>query len=404
MSKKLFNYSVLVIILGLALVHAAQAEPYGPPAGLPAGMPDLSQIMNNIPGGIPGGMPAGVPTNMGPSAEQSAKFEEMQKKGEEMQREAEKKGEEMQKKGEEKQREAEKKAFEKMSKNINQFERAVKIIKTQVEKLNKKGAPTTPDMKIELDKLDAFLAKLKSSTTIEQLQPLFEEFSDLIDSAQEQLQIMSKASKWPSVEKQAGNLIAKLTKESTTLKAKAAKKDLTEELAESFTELDKAIAEQKAALETLKTQVKTDPDTVFDNIGDYFDKFRDIYENNVREINSTLDLKKAVKTELPKFVKALDNRVKTLARNKKINTTELKALVASANTKLNEIKTLVAAKTVDHDAVISAIDALTDISVQFEDKWEALTGQDNNNLMPKLPDTPADYKINIPASLNSLIK
>jgi len=381
MLKKLSFYSLLTAAFGLAvLAPGAQAQTYGPPAGLP----DFSQM--NIPGGLPGGMPGGLPANMGPSAEQSAKFEEMQRKGEEMQKEAEKK------------------AFKKMSKNNNQFEKGVKIIKTQVKKLNKKGAPTTPEMQAEIAKLDDFLAKLKAATGIEELQALYESFSDLVDSAQEKLQIMSKAAKWPSVEKQANNLLAKLTKESASLKAKAAKKNIADDLTTSFTELDQAIAEQKATLKTLKTQVKTDPDTVFDNIGDYFDKFRDIYENNVREINASLDLRKAVKTELPKFISGLDKRVKSLAKNKKINTAELKAMVAEANAKFASIKTMTAGKISDLEPVVTAIDELTDIGTKFEDKWEALTGQDNNSLMPKLPDTPNDYKINLPTGLNSLIK
>ncbi len=386
MKKTSLGILVLALVFSLALIKIAKAQDYGPPANIPNF--DASQIPAGI--NIPNGPPAGV--NMGPSAAQL---------------DAQARGEAMQAAGEAKQKEAEKKAFEKMSKNINQFERGVNIIKAQVKKLNAKGAPTTPAMQAEIDKLDEFLTKLKAATTIDELQPLFESFGDLMDSSQEQLQIMSKSSKWPQVQKQAENLLARLDKESSNLKARAAKAGLADELANNLADLDKAIADQRATLETLKTQVKTDPDAVFDNIGDYFDKFRDIYENNVREIASSLDLRRAVKTELPKFINGLDKRVKSLANNKKIDAGELKDLVSEAKAKFNEIKTMTAGKINDMEAVITSIDELTDISVKFEDKWQELTGKDVNAYMPSdklLQGDAKDYKVNLPAGLNGLIK
>lgn len=366
MRKILLSSLVIGLVFNLVLIKVTQAEEYGPPAG----------------------------TNMGPSA---AQLEQMNR--------GQARGDEMQKVGEAKQAEAEVKAFKQMSgKAIPQFEKAVKNFKAQVDKLNKKGTPTTPEMQQELDKMDAFIVELKAATSIETLEPLFDKFTDLTDSAQEALQKMSKGAKWPSVEKQATKLINDLSKQSASLQAKAKKKGLDDELAANFTELNAAIEKQKTTLETLKVQVKTDPDTVFDNIGDYFDSFKDIYENYIREISSSLDLKVAVKTQLPKFVSALDKRVKTLAKNKKIDITELKALVDQATAKLNEIKKLTAGKITDMDAVIDAIDELTNIGPQFEDKWEELTGKVQNDYMPKLPaDKVGDYEVKMPSGLNTYL-
>lgn len=371
------SYLPLVLTLSLALVSVARAQSYGPPAGIPSGMPDFSQIPQ-------GGPPAG----MGPSEEQMKKYEDMQKQGEAKQKEGEAKG-----------------LAQMRSKAIPQFEKAVKLFKNQVEKLNKKGAPTTERMQTELNKLDDFLAKLNAANDIETLSTLFDQFSDLADSAQEALQNMSKGAKWPAVEKQANKLIADLTKQSAALQAKANKKGLGDALTNNFSELNAAIEKQKATLETLKTQVKTDPDTVFDNIGDYFDAFKDIYENSIREINSSLDLKAAVKTQLPKFVSSLENRVKTLAKNKNLDTTELRGLVDEAKSKLDEIKKLTAGKIDDMDTVINAIDELTNIGPQFEDKWQELTGKSQNDYLPKMPaEKNGDFEVKMPAGLNSYLK
>ena len=380
---------IFVLALSLFAIKLANAETYGPPAGY-----DMSQI----PAGV--NIPSGAPANMGPSAEQ---LQRMNSAGD-----MEAKGAAMQAAGEAKEKAALEAAFKRMSGNISKFEKGVAIIKTQVKKLNDKGAPTTPAMQAELDKLDAFLVSLKAATTIEELEPLFEKFGDLVDGAQEQLQIMSKASKWPSIEKQAANLIAKLEKESVNLKARADKKGLKDDLTENFTELDAKIADQKTKLEALKVQVKTDPDAVFDNIGEYFDGFRAIYEDNVQGIASSLDLKKAVKTEFPKIITAMEKRIAALDKKSKgkISTTELKAIVVSAKAKLAEIKTMTAGKITDMDAVINSIDELTNFSTQFEDKFEALTGSDVNPYEPTklLQGDQKDYKINLPAGLPALMK
>jgi len=387
MSKTSWSLVIFAVVFSLAPVLVASAEDYGPPAGIPSGMPDLSNI------------PGGASANMGPSAEQLEKMNNAQGKAEEMQ----KKGEEMQRQGEAKQAEAEAKALKKMKGAIPNFERAVKLFKDQVAKLNKKGAPTTPEMQAELDKLDAFIVELKAATSIETLEPLFEKFGDLADSTQGALQIMSKASKFPQVDQQGKNLIAKLKKESVNLKAKATKKGLADELAQNFADFDKAIADQETALNDMRTLVKTDPDVVFDEkVGLFFDGIRDIYENYVREINASLDLKAAVKTQLPKFVSSLEARVKALAKNKKIDTAELKTLVDEAKAKMAEIKKLTAGKIVDMEAVINSIDDLTNLSPTFEDKWEEITGKGVNSYEPtKLLQPDSKDAVKIPANLNA---
>jgi hypothetical protein len=392
MRKTSLSCLALSLVLGLALAGIVKAESYGPPAGIPSGMPDFSNIPGGMPdlSNIPGGAPAGV--NMGPSVDQLEKMNAAQAKGEEMQR----KGEEMQKAGEAK-------ALGKMRGAIPQFEKAVKLFKDQVAKLNKKGAPTTERMRIELDKLDAYIVKIKATTNLEELGSLFEQFGDLADSAQEALQNMSKASKFSQVDKQAKSLLAKLKKESVNLKNKAIKKGLADELATNFADFDKAIADQEAALTAMETLVKTDPDVVFDEqVGPFFDGIRDIYENYVREISASLDLKSAVKTQLPKFVNSLEARVKSLAKNKKINVTGLKGMVDEAKVKLAEIKKLTAGKTVDMEATINAIDDLTNISPQFEDKWEEITGKGVNSYEPtKLLQPDKKDEVKIPANLNA---
>jgi|GEM_PF-3518437 len=408
MRKTSLSFLVLSLAFSLALTSIVKAQ-YGPPVGaapgfdpsqIPAGF-DPSQIPagfdpSQIPGGMPGNMPGGAPVNMGPSPEQLEKMQQGEAKAAEM----EKKGAEMQKAGETK-------ALEQIkTKAIPQFEKAVANFKKQVKKLNDKGAPTTEMMKIELEKLDKFIADIKAATDIETLTGLFDQFADLADSAQEALQNMSKGAKWPSVEKQANKLIKDLEKQYITLEAKTKRKGINDELATTFSEFKTAIEKQKATLETLKAQVKVDPDEVFDTIGDYFESFKDIYENYVREINSSLDLKTAIKTQLPKFINSLELKVKALSKNKKLDLTKLKAMIVEAKAKLAEIKKLSAGKIADNmDEIIDAMDALTDIGPAFDDEFERLTGKLQNNYMPKLPpDKPADYKVNMPPGIDDYTK
>lgn len=330
----------------------------------------------------------GPPANMGPSAAQL----EMMRRGAEMQ----KAGEAAQAAGEAKQKAAEAKGLERMKGAKKNFERGVNIIKTQVDKINKKGTETTPGMTESLSKLDGFLAKIDTTNDLEELQALYDGFGDLIDEAQSNLQIMSKLSKFPSVEKTANKQIADLSRQSAALdaKAKARGAEIATALADDFTVLNKNIEDLKTKLVALKEKVKTDPDTVFEeDVPNFFDQVRAVYENDIKGISASLSLKEAANKQLPQYVNSMTNRLKGILKNKKLNAVklnELKILANQANNQLNKLKSLVK-KAANFDAATEAIDELTNIGSNFDNKFDELTGQNNNSYEPKIDDT-KDYQ------------
>lgn len=278
-----------------------------------------------------------------------------------------------------------------MKKGMSQFTKEMSRVKSQVAAYKKKGVVIPSELSDALAKADEVVAKIKDATDPDELQDVMSDFQDSMEVMQEWMQKLPRMAQWPSLLKQAQSQLTKLEKAYTAdaKKITASKIDL----ATNLSEFRIAIDEQKALLDEAKSLKDSNFDSAFDKLTqEFFDNLNNTWENE-KMIQTVLNLKRSIVTDIPKSLKSASTMITSLKR-KKIDTTELQSILNEAKTLFEQVKTLYNAKPMDVDSLLEALDIMTTKREEFNDKVEELTGQ-NDYLTPS--QMPAQgYQMNIP--------
>lgn len=276
-----------------------------------------------------------------------------------------------------------------MKRGLNQFIRSMNSVRKQVTSFRKRGLEIPEELSAALAKVDEIAEKIKNAQTPEEIEEVPDMVEEIVQVVQEWMPKLPRLMAIPRMLKEAEKQITRLERAyaSDERKAKNSKIDLSGPLADFRAAIDK----QKALLEEIKGQVKDDPEAAMDRLEEeFFGNLDNVWEHE-RTIQMLLNLKRAI-TQIPREMKNDERLIKNLKRQK-IDTTELEAILAEGKVKFEELKSLLAAKPIDIDAVIEVMEAMMELKQSFGDKVEELTG--GNEYMPMMPE-PKEFKMNIP--------
>jgi len=277
-----------------------------------------------------------------------------------------------------------------MKKGMSQFAKEMKRVKSQVTTFQKKGVTIPDELKDALAKADEVVAKIKDATDPEELQDVMSDFQDSMEVIQEWMQKLPRLAQWPKLVKQAQSQLTKLEKAYTadSKKVTSSKIDLSTNLSDFRTAID----EQKALLEEAKSLKDTDFDSAFDKLTqEFFDNLNNTWENE-KMIQTALNLKRSIVTDIPKSLKTASAMITSLKR-KKLDTAELTSILNEAKEVFEDVKKFYNAKPMDIDSLLDTMDTMMAKREEFNDKVEELTGQ--NDYLPQ-SQIPQQGQMNIP--------
>ena len=283
--------------------------------------------------------------------------------------------------------------FKMMKSSLSRFTSEIDKVKTQINSYKKKGMTVPSDAKEAVEQTTEFSKKVKEAKNADELDELMSEFQDSMDVIQEWMPKLPRLAEYPRFIKQAEKEIAKANKayKSDAAKIKKAKLDLEEPLSEFKQEIEK----QEELLKEVKELAKTDPDEALDRLHEEFFGAMDDMWSGEQVISMSLNIKKGL-TQMNRDIKDAEMTIKKLKRQK-IDTKDLENLLAQSKEQAAELKKIAAAKPIDTDAMIDAVDALMEAGSAFENKVQELTG--DTEYMPDLPKN-QNFKFNLPKGYN----
>lgn len=253
----------------------------------------------------------------------------------------------------------------------------IKMMKTALKKLAKEGITTPQELSdaiAKADELIAYLRSIKSADSIEDPDAFMDKMSEMMDVGpvlQEWGPRMGDLMRMSQMMKEAERRVKQIKKDVKRAKSGAVKSkiDLTELLAEldgALATLDQALADAKA---------KTDPEEKLEAVEGFFDQLQSAYET-IQLVEGMKNLAR-LRADIARRITQSDREVKALKR-KKVDTTELAAIVAEAKTKLGELDASLKQKPLDEDLTLGILEELKELGEQFMDKKDELLGTDSS--------------------------
>ncbi len=288
-----------------------------------------------------------------------------------------------------------------MKRAVKGMETGLKFFERQVAALSKKGVTVPADIAEHIAKLKSVIDKVKNATSFEDVQDDLESMQGLMETFDQDRQQLEMLARWPQTLKQINSELTKLTRElvrSKVIVDRLAKKGLDiQDLYASFTDAvnklkiirDEAVAKMAAG----------DSDGAFSALeDDFFGQLDDVWQHQ-RIITMMSNLGR-FGSEFKQSMARANATIKNLKR-KKLDTSELEALVAQTNNKGQEIINLLKAEDIDEDALTAVLDELENLKQEFEAKLDELTGQGQELPWEKGPQQFKD--INLPPGFDNLI-
>ena len=262
-------------------------------------------------------------------------------------------------------------------KNIVYTERGVKNFERQLTTLQKQKIVIPADVTANLDKIKQLIATVKTATSWEEMQTAgVEDLGDLMDTLNESRNNLEMLARWPKTLKQMDKEITNLNrqvKKAKTVVDRLIKKDI--DLTENYNKFVEMADKLKAARDDAKAKMEAgDSEGAFSVAEDsFFGQLEETYQSmKVIETMSNLGtFTSGFKSELNKAKQT----IKQLAK-KKIDVTELQAIYDETKAKGDETLALIKIKPVDEEAVITAMEELGNLRVDFGNKVSELQGDD----------------------------
>ncbi|MBI5466047.1 MAG: hypothetical protein HY974_02025 [Candidatus Kerfeldbacteria bacterium] len=372
--------STASLIFGVTAVQA-QSVPFDTSGG---GVPPQNYIPPTSGGTPPANIP-NMPGNFGqpgPGGQQFGPSPEQQQQMEQQGKEAETRGQEMEARG----KEQAKKGLEQMKRGMKSFGSQLEKMKKRVAKLQAAGITPPGELSTAMAKAGELIQKVQSAEAIEDVQDLMDDFQGVVETITEQMPEMERLAQFPKVLKKAKLEVAKLDK--LVAKAQAAQKRAKIDMSSILETFSQKVAAEKQLVADAEALAKDkQSEDAFAKLEDFFNGLQDTYEENGK-VQAVTNFSLYAQTVL-KGIKAAKTQIKALAR-RKIDVTELNNIITESEQKYAELKTLLAAKPIDPDAVLEALNGLEDLRTNFTDKYEELSGQQselpgvNMNLAPKM--------------------
>jgi len=290
--------------------------------------------------------------------------------------------------------------LQQMKKEIKKVESNLKMFEKQ---LAKAGTCVSAEVKEKLASLKQTVETIKNAKTWAEVEEAgFNDMGELFMGLDENRQVLELCSRWPQVQKQVNkeitNLDRQLKKSKTTVTRLAAKGI---DLSSTYSTFESAVAKLKTTRDEAKAMMESgDAEGAMDLLeNEVFGQMEDIWQN--QKIIDMMNNLGRFNSDFKRETARADKDIRALAK-KKIDVTELKDILAEVKAKGSEV--LAAMKTVkdDPDTVLSLIEELEDLGMNFDAKKAELTGEEVN--MPWEQGPQQFNKIEMPSTLNQYIK
>jgi hypothetical protein len=284
---------------------------------------------------------------------------------------------------------------------VKGMEQGLKMFERQVANLTKKGIPIPTNIAEHIAKFKDIIAKVKIATSFEDVQEDMEGMQDLMETFDQDRQQLEALARWPQTLKQINSELTKLTRElarSKVIVDRLAKKgiDITD-LYVSFTD---AVNKLKSVRDDAVARMAAgDSDGAFSVLeDDFFGQLDDTWQHQ-RLVMMMNNLGRFA-IEFKQNMARANTTVKKLKR-KKLDTSELEALVEQIKGKSQEILALIKVEDFDEDAIADALNEVENLKQEFEAKVDELTGEEDELPWQKGPQQ--FRKINLPPGFNKLV-
>jgi len=280
---------------------------------------------------------------------------------------------------------------------IRNAEQAVKSFEKQITKA--KDCVST-DVKTKLETLKTTITTVKNAKTWDEVEAAgLDDMGDLFDdvnSSREQLEICSR---WPQILKQVDKQLKDLSKQLTknkTLVAKLSAKGI--DLSVAYNAFESGVTKMKTAREEAVAKMQSgDAQGAIDMLqDDIFDQMEDVMLNQ-----QTIQIMSNLGTFNSQFKRGLTDAQKQInsLKKKKIDTTELVAILDETKTKGAEILALIKRPGDDQETIMTGMEDLQDLRMEFSDKVAELTG-DEVSTMPAMTGQQQFNQLQMASGLN----
>ena len=283
----------------------------------------------------------------------------------------------MEEKQEKQEQEQEQRQLKQMKQGMGRAVQPLKMMQTQIKRLEAQKITVPSDIKEFVRTIEQALSSVQSATTFDDAQQAMETMQDAQQDFEDHFQTIQKLGNWKRIQSQSKSDIRRL--ESMLKRAQAnAKRKGALDMSDPLNELSDAIIGLKATVEksnALMTEGKAD-DALDLMENDFFGKMDDS-----QDIQQTLDILGNLSGYLRKAPAELKRMKADMSRLKrgKISTEEADDLLTQMERKLAEVKTLAAAKPIDTDALIDAVDDGSKLMEEFQELRDKLAGATSSN-------------------------
>ena len=252
---------------------------------------------------------------------------------------------------------------------MKRIERGVKMFEKQIAKLAKKKVTVPENIAVNLEKVKAIIADIKSGK-MENAEDIFDTMQEL-DQSRGQLEMIAR---WPQTVKEMNKELKNLTRELKRVKTivvRLAKKDI--DLTANYDEFASAITKLKAVKDDANAKMAAGEfEEAFELVqNDFFGQMEDTWQGQkIIMIMSNLG---RFNVDFTRGIARAQKQIKALER-KKIDTAELKDLLAQSKDGGAEVKKMFKTKPIDPDSIIAVLEELDDLRQEFDQMMAELTG------------------------------
>lgn len=266
--------------------------------------------------------------------------------------------------------------LEGMKRGVRGMEQAVKAFERQLTRLTKQGLAAPASTTEILAKLKAVIESVKSATEAEMVESAFEEMQGLMDELNNSRQELEMLSRWPQTIRQVDRQVANLKRDLRRAKGivgRLAKKEI--DLSATYSQYEAAAQKLVAARDEAAAKAKAgDAEGAFSVLeNDFFAEFEEVAQYQ-RVIDMMSNLGRFA-SEFKRGIAQSESLLKRFER-RKLDTSELRALLGQAKSRGEEILIMLKSRDLDEDAVLAALQEMEDLRQQFMDQAGELGGEE----------------------------
>lgn len=258
---------------------------------------------------------------------------------------------------------------------VRGFEQQLKQFDKQVQALTKQNLPVPAEISGSLTKMRTIIAAVKNAKSVDDLEAAgWEDIRDEMNALYENQRLLQELAQWPKALKMIDKQITSMTRELKKYKSLSDKLQKNEvDVSSLYTELERAVLSLKMYRDEAAAKVAAgDVETAYEILEDkFFDAFEIIREK--QQILKTMSNVGRFPSEFKKAQKQITRTISQL-KKQKVSTVELEQLEITINQKGQAIQQLIKARPIDMDAIMDALEDLSDVRQDFMDEIQTLMG------------------------------